>query len=70
MTYGCIRFVDSYRFLSNSVNSLVKILIDNTNRALKNLKEELVDIDEILKFVKKIVEDEKTIKDLEKRLSR
>ena len=70
MTYGCIRFVDSYRFLSSSVNSLVKTLIDNTDRTLKNLIEELVDIGEILKFVKKIVEDEKTIKDLEKRLSR
>ena len=37
VTYGCIRFVDSYRFLSDSLDKLVKFLhVD----AFKNLKNE------------------------------
>ena len=38
VTYGCIRFVDSYRFLSNSLDSLAKTLVDNRNKTLKKLK--------------------------------
>ena len=64
MTYGCIRFIDSYRFLSSSLDSLVKTLVDNSNKTLKNLKEEIVDNDAILDIVNKIVKDNRTIKDL------
>ena len=65
MTYGCINFLKSYRFLSSGLNSLVKTLVDNNNnKTLKNLKTENVDNDEILDNVSGIIEDDKTIKDL------
>ena len=35
VTYGCIRNIDSYRFLSNSSDSLVKTIFDNSNKTLK-----------------------------------
>ena len=47
------------------MDSLVKTLVDNSHKTLKNLGEENVDNDEILDIVNKIVED-KTIKDLKK----
>ena len=66
VTYGCIRFIDSYRFLSSGLDSLVKTLVDNSNKTLKNLKEEIVDNDEILNIINEIIEDDETIKDLKK----
>ena len=38
VTYGCIRFIDSYRFLPSSLDSLVRTLVDNNHKMLKNLK--------------------------------
>ena len=38
--YGCIRFIDSYRFLSESLDKLVKNLDDDD---FKNLKKEFPD---------------------------
>ena len=38
VTYGCIRFIDSYRFLSSGLDSLIKTLVDNSNETLKSLK--------------------------------
>ena len=64
--YGCIRFIDSYRFLSSGLGSLVRTLFDNSHKTLKNLKEESVHNDEIFDIVNKIVEDDKTINDLKK----
>ena len=64
VTYGCIRLIDSYRFQSSSLDSLVKTLVVNSNRTLKKLKNEIVDLDEILNIANEIVEDDKTIKDL------
>ena len=75
VTYGCIRFIDSYRFLSSGLDSLVKTLVDNSHKTLKNLKKEIVDNDEILDIVNKIEEnypeeienleeDDRTIKNL------
>ena len=58
VTYGCIRFIDSYRFQSSGLDSLVKTVVDNSNKTLGNLKKGIVDIDEILDFVNKIVEED------------
>ena len=66
VTTGCIRIIDSYRFQSSSLDSLVKTLVDNSKKTLKDLKEEIVDNDAILKIVNEIVEEDKTIKDLKK----
>ena len=66
VTYGCIRFIDSYSFQSSSLDALVKTLVDNNHKTLKDFKEEFVENDEILKIVNEIVEEDKTIKDLKK----
>ena len=63
VTYGCIRYVESYRFLSSSLDSLVKTLVDISHKTLKSLKEEIVDNDELLKIVIEIGEEDKTIID-------
>ena len=66
VTYGCIRVIDSYRFLSNSLDSLVKTLVDNSQKTLKNLKKEINDNDEILNIVNEIKEQDRTIEKLKK----
>ena len=54
MTYGCIRFIDSYRFLSSGLDSLLKTLVGNDHKTLKDFEEEIVDNNEILNFVSEI----------------
>ena len=66
MTYGCVRFIDSYRFLSSSLDSLVKTIVDDSNKTLKNLKEEIVDKYEALNIVNEIKEQDRTIENLKK----
>ena len=52
--YGCIRFLDTYRFLSSSFDSLIKTLVDNSHKTLKDFEEEIVDNDEMLNIVNEI----------------
>ena len=54
VTHGCLRFNNSYRFLSGSLDSLVETLADNSHKILIDLGEEIVDIDGILKFADEI----------------
>ena len=67
VTYGCIRFIDSYRFLSSCLDSFVKTLVDNSHKTLGDLKKEIVDSDYILNIVTDIEEYNRTIKDLKKK---
>ena len=52
--------------LSSGLDSLVKTLVDNSHKTLKNLKKGIVDNDEILNIFNKTVEDDTTINDLKK----
>ena len=54
LTNGCFRFIDSYSFLSNNLDFLVKTLFDKSHRTLKIMKKEAVDDDEKLDIVKEI----------------
>ena len=56
MAVGCSRFIENYRFLSSSLDSLVKTLVDNNHKMLKDLKQEIVDNDEVLNNVNGIEE--------------
>ena len=62
VTYGCIRFIDSYLFLSSTSDSSVKILVDNSHKTLQGLIEENVDNGKILNIVNKIGEKMKLLK--------
>ena len=61
VTYGCFRYIHSYRFLSSGLDSLVRTLIDNNHKTLEILKKEIVDKDEILKIVNEIGQGDRTI---------
>ena len=71
--YGWVSFIDSCRFLSSSLDSLVETLVGNSHKTLKDFKEEIVDNDEILYIVNEIkflIEEDNynndSIKDLKK----
>ena len=66
VTYGCIRFIDSYRFPSSGLDSLVKKLVDNSHETLENLKEEVFINDENLYIVNETEEEDRTTKKLKK----
>ena len=46
VTYGCIRFIDRYQFLSSSLDLLVKTIFDHNQKTLRFL---------IKKFIEKII---------------
>ena len=48
------------------MDSLVKTLVDSSYKTLENLKEIIVDNDEILYIINKIVGDDRTTNDLKK----
>ena len=54
MTYGCIRIIDSFRFLSSRLDKLVKTLVGNSHKTLKVLEGIIVDNDEILDTINEI----------------
>ena len=69
MTNGCNRLFDSYRFLSSSLDSLVKILLNIFHKFFKNLKKEIVGDDNLLKIVneiEKLTSVDRTIEDIKK----
>ena len=66
VTCGCIRFIDIYRFLSSSFDTLVRTMVDKNHKKFKNLNKKLVDNDEISSLVKGIAEEDRTIEGLKK----
>ena len=54
VTYGCIQYIGSYRFLSSSADSLFITFVDINHETLKNLTEEIIG-DLFLKIANEIV---------------
>ena len=73
VNYGCIKVIDTYRFLSSSLDKLVKTLVDNSHKTLKNLKKEVVGDDKILNIINELenmigkTKRNKSIRDLKKK---
>ena len=62
VTNGCIRYIDSFHFLSSTLHKGVKTLVDNSHKTLKDLEGKIVDNDEILKTAnetKKLIKKER-----------
>ena len=49
---GFIRFIDSYRFLSNTSYKLLESIVDNSHESLKKLKKEITGVNIIINIVK------------------
>ena len=71
--FGCIKFIDTYRFLSSSLDKLVQTLVDISHKTLKNLKKEVVGDDKILDIINELenmidkTKRNKSIRDLKKK---
>ena len=52
--YGCIKFIDTYRFLSSSLDKLVQTLAENSHKTLKILKKEVIGDDKILNIINEL----------------
>ena len=60
-------FIESFRFLSSSLDSSVKLLADNNHESLKNLKKEIVSEDNILNFgneIETLVSEDRIFEDI------
>ena len=66
VTYGCIRFIDIYRFLSSSLDTLVRTMVDKNHKTLRNLNKKIVGNDQMSNIVKGIAEEDGTIEGLKK----
>ena len=67
LTYGCIGFIDRYRFLSSSLGSSVKRFVDNGHKTLKSLGKESIGVEERINYVYEIETltcKDRTIQDL------
>ena len=65
VTYGCVGFSDGYWFLSSSLDSLVRTIVDDSHKTLESLRKKIVDNDEVTDIVIGIEED-RTTEDLMK----
>ena len=52
--YGCVKFIDTYRFLSSSLDKLVQTLVNNSDKKLKDLKKEVIRDDKILNIINEL----------------
>ena len=52
--YGCLKFIDTYRFLSSSLDKLVQTLVDISHKTLKDLKKEVVGDDKTLNIINEL----------------
>ena len=69
MTFGCIRFINNFTIISSSLVSLVKTLVDNSQKRPKKLKRENVSDDIILNIaneIKTLNNDDRTLEDTKK----
>ena len=67
VTFGCLWFIDSYRFLSSILDSIVKTLVDKKHETLQNFKKEDVEDAIMINIVNKretIISEVKTNDDL------
>ena len=67
VTYRSIKIIDSYRFLSNRLNSLVKTVVDIIQKTLESLKKGILGEDNVLNNVNQIetlISEDRTIEDL------
>ena len=49
--YSCLKFIEIFRFLSSSLRSLIKTLVDNKDRTLGNFEKQIAGDDNILNIV-------------------
>ena len=52
--YGCCKFIDTYRFLSSSLDKLVQTLVDNSHKTLENLNKGVFGDDKILNIINEL----------------